>query len=205
MKQRPASEVAEGLNAYRAVLERYAGTLDLLSPTGLERLDDYFADAVAYADAIALLSPAPRRLLDVGSGAGLPAIPIAVSLPELPVELVERRRKRLAFLSLALAAVDAPRATLRAGDVRSVAGPPVDLITAQAVGTFALVYASTRHRHAEQVHIFSRRGTDWREDLRMADAEIGSAGEVVAEVPLARGGTLVAVRWPGGTACRSSE
>ncbi len=38
------------------------------------------------------------RLLDVGSGAGFPGIPINIMLPEKPVYLLEPRRKRATFL-----------------------------------------------------------------------------------------------------------
>jgi 16S rRNA (guanine527-N7)-methyltransferase len=52
--------------------------------------------------------PLRGRLVDVGSGAGLPGIPLAAVLPALHVTLIEPRQKRVAFLekvvrSLALA------------------------------------------------------------------------------------------------------
>ncbi len=48
------------------------------------------------------LSAAPYvqgpRLLDVGSGAGLPGIPLAVVFPDLAVTLIESRKRRAQFL-----------------------------------------------------------------------------------------------------------
>ena len=40
-----------------------------------------------------------RELADVGSGAGLPGIPIAVVRPDLRVTLIEARQRRISFLS----------------------------------------------------------------------------------------------------------
>lgn len=44
-----------------------------------------------------------RTALDLGSGGGLPGIPLAISSEQLQVGLVERRRSRVAFLELAIA------------------------------------------------------------------------------------------------------
>lgn len=45
----------------------------------------------------------PPRLIDVGSGAGLPGIPLAISWPHVQVVLCERSKRRATFLKNALA------------------------------------------------------------------------------------------------------
>ena len=53
-----------------------------------------------------MLSPElGKRWVDVGSGAGAPAIPLALFVPELELTLVEPRSKRVAFLRTALGVV----------------------------------------------------------------------------------------------------
>jgi 16S rRNA (guanine527-N7)-methyltransferase len=47
---------------------------------------------------VPLLSP-QGSLADLGTGGGLPGIPIAVALPRLAVDLVESKRRRCSFLS----------------------------------------------------------------------------------------------------------
>src|SRR5580704_7224389 len=46
--------------------------------------------------------PACRTLLDLGSGAGFPGIPIQLALPELKVTLAESQNKKAAFLQEAV-------------------------------------------------------------------------------------------------------
>lgn len=55
-------------------------------------------------DSLLLLrfSPFPGRILDFGSGAGYPGIPLAVALPETQVVLLESSAKKGAFLSHAI-------------------------------------------------------------------------------------------------------
>ncbi|MDR9390554.1 MAG: RsmG family class I SAM-dependent methyltransferase [Trueperaceae bacterium] len=198
VKRRPAPDVAAALARYRAQIERYHATLDLMSPAGLADLDRHLADARAYADLAADLDPAPRRALDLGSGVGLPGVVLAASVEDLPVELVERRAKRATFLRLAVAAVGAD-AQVVVGDVRRTAGPPVDLVTAQAVAPFADVYALVRHRLAPDAVLMARKGDAWRAEVdALAEAADGASVEVVAERPASGRGILLAVRVRGG-------
>jgi 16S rRNA (guanine527-N7)-methyltransferase len=52
--------------------------------------------------AVRCLRPIDRELLDVGAGAGLPGIPVAISEPGRHVVLLEAAAKRAAFLELAV-------------------------------------------------------------------------------------------------------
>lgn len=78
--------------------------------------------------------PAGAHVLDVGSGGGVPGLPIAIARPDLDVTLLDATEKKVAFLAscaerLALANVDT--ACGRAEEVRFEA--PFDVVTARAV------------------------------------------------------------------------
>lgn len=53
----------------------------------------------------------PLLVIDIGSGAGLPGMPLAICRPELEVTLVEATRKKVAFLNEVGAALDLPNVT----------------------------------------------------------------------------------------------
>lgn len=57
--------------------------------------------APAYTQWIAVGGVQPGNLLDVGSGAGFPALPLAIAFPETKVTALESSRKKSEFISLA--------------------------------------------------------------------------------------------------------
>jgi 16S rRNA (guanine527-N7)-methyltransferase len=104
----------------------------LLGPRELPRLwDRHLLNCAVLAD----LLPTRARVVDVGSGAGLPGLVLAVRRPDLRVELVESLQRRVAFLDEAVARLGLEDA------VRVVRGRAEDAGTIEAVGEVAWVTA----------------------------------------------------------------
>nr|WP_296074789.1 16S rRNA (guanine(527)-N(7))-methyltransferase RsmG [uncultured Actinoplanes sp.] len=86
---------------------------------------------------ISPLIPKGASVVDVGSGAGLPGIVLAVARPDLSITLVEPLARRTAFLSEAVTALglDATVTVVRGRAEDVVDGPPAgaDVVTARAV------------------------------------------------------------------------
>lgn len=72
------------------------------------------------------------RLVDVGSGAGLPGLPLAMILEELEVTVVEPRRKRVAFLELATRRLGLKNVHIAHRPVESLQSAPFDWAVARA-------------------------------------------------------------------------
>lgn len=97
---RPAREI---FGDRLELAERYAG---LLGSAGVERgligpreADRLWERHILNSVAVAELIPTGARVADIGSGAGLPGIPLAVARPDLMVVLIEPLLRRAAFLS----------------------------------------------------------------------------------------------------------
>ncbi|MGI5212601.1 16S rRNA (guanine(527)-N(7))-methyltransferase RsmG [Plantactinospora sp. CA-290183] len=90
--------------------EAYAGLLatdgvvrGLIGPRETSRIwDRHLLNCAPLAELI----PQGRAVVDVGSGAGLPGIVLAVARPDLPILLVEPLARRAAFLTEVVAALD---------------------------------------------------------------------------------------------------
>lgn len=89
------------LRAYAALVRAWAPRLDLVSPGDLDRFEErHIEDSLRAAPLLDELSNGP--CVDVGSGAGLPGIPLAIARPGRHWTLVEPRRRRAAFLEEAV-------------------------------------------------------------------------------------------------------
>jgi len=195
---------AEAIERYRELLERYHPTLDLLSDRGLAELERLLAEADRYAAVVARVAPGARTVLDVGSGAGLPGVVVAVRCPGSRVVLSERRRKRASFLTLVAGQLGLGNVEVREGDVTGLVGLEADVVVAQAVGTLLEVVRLTKGVALPGAVFVSRKGPGWRYEVDEVEAELGAPVAVVAEEALGHRGTLVALRLAGGAVCRSS-
>jgi 16S rRNA (guanine527-N7)-methyltransferase len=87
------------LLAFGELLLRWNARINLTGARSLETLvESHYVDAFA----LAAWLPEPLRLIDVGSGGGLPALPLALLRPQLHVQLCEPIAKKGAFLRTAI-------------------------------------------------------------------------------------------------------
>jgi 16S rRNA (guanine527-N7)-methyltransferase len=92
------------------LLVTWNAKLDLTAARSHDELVD-----LMLADAFALSSRIPKmqRVIDVGTGAGAPGLPLALLRPDLPVTLIEPLAKRTSFLRTFLAKVQRTDVVLR--------------------------------------------------------------------------------------------
>jgi 16S rRNA (guanine527-N7)-methyltransferase len=100
--------------------------------------------AVQHAEAfVAAIGPLPAgsRVVDLGSGGGLPGLVVAAAYPQVAVLLVDRRSKRTDFLLRAVRRLGFDHVSVRAGDVSQLVGevaegvcPLFDVVTARGFG-----------------------------------------------------------------------
>jgi 16S rRNA (guanine527-N7)-methyltransferase len=89
-------DAAASFAAYCALLLRWNGRINLTAIRDEEGvLSRHFVESIACARA---LPAGIATLLDFGSGAGFPGIPIAICRPEIAVTLAESQGKKAAFL-----------------------------------------------------------------------------------------------------------
>jgi len=92
-------EQQERLLRYERLLAHHAPALGLLGPADVGRVHErHVLDSLRALPCIRARKE--YTLVDMGSGAGLPGLPLAVALPDATFVLVEPKRRRVAFLEL---------------------------------------------------------------------------------------------------------
>ncbi len=84
---------------------------------GESLFDRHILDSLAF---LAPLDRVPRSLIDVGSGVGLPGIPLAVVLKETEVVLLDRSGRRCALLKRAIRVLGLDNVEIAQADVAAV-------------------------------------------------------------------------------------
>lgn len=96
----------ENFDTFHALLNEWNARMDLTNIKEEEALERHYLDSLT---ALPYL-PFGARVIDVGTGAGFPGMPLAIARPDLSVTLLDAREKRVAFLNAALARLKGVRA-----------------------------------------------------------------------------------------------
>jgi len=98
----------------------------------------------------------PKSILDVGSGAGFPAMPLAIVLEDTQVVLCEPLRKRVSFLKYASLSLN--NVEVVASRVEDMEHEPFDLITSRAVTNTQMLLELTNHLASAQTRYLFYKG-----------------------------------------------
>lgn len=125
-------EQSSRLLRYLALLSQWGQVYNLTAIRHPEEgLTQHLLDCLAVVPPLRRQCPAGGRLLDVGSGAGLPGLVIATLCPEWQVTSVDTVAKKVAFVQQAAGQLGLTRLSAVHARVESLAGP-FEVITARA-------------------------------------------------------------------------
>ena len=120
-----------GLREYERILATIGLERGLIGPREVDRLWDRH---ILNSALIAEVFPEGATVIDVGSGAGLPGIPLALVRPDLRITLLEPLLRRSVFLQETVDALGlSGRVTVVRGRAEDGGLPRADIVTARAV------------------------------------------------------------------------
>ncbi|MFY9511105.1 MAG: 16S rRNA (guanine(527)-N(7))-methyltransferase RsmG [Rubrivivax sp.] len=126
----PAQSAA--LQTYLGLLQRWNSTYNLTAVRDpAEMATQHLADCLAVLPALQRECP-QGRVLDVGSGGGLPGVVIAIMVPALDVSCVDTVGKKAAFIRQAAGTLQLRNLHAEHARVEQLKAAPFDLITSRA-------------------------------------------------------------------------
>jgi 16S rRNA (guanine527-N7)-methyltransferase len=160
------------IEAYVSVLATRGVEWGLMGPREVPRL---WERHVLNSAAIAGLIPSGATVVDVGSGAGLPGIPLAILRPDLDVVLLEPMLRRADFLTQTLEELDL-------GDrVRLVRGRAeehkhtYDVVTARAVAPLDKLLGWTTRLFLPDGELLAIKGSSAPDEVAAAGGQLQKA------------------------------
>jgi 16S rRNA (guanine527-N7)-methyltransferase len=164
-------ETSERLEVFALLLQKWAGTMNLVAPSTLDSLwERHVRDSLQ----ITALSTGPATWVDLGSGGGFPGIVTAIVLAEQQsgwVHLVESNNKKAAFLRAALAETGG-RGSVHA--IRIESAPDIiegcDRISARALAELdpLLAYIEPWATRNPNLTAFLHKGRDYRREIEVS-------------------------------------
>ena len=129
---------------YAQLIEKWNKGMNLVSRGDIVRLDSrHLLDSLA-----AIPHVQGKALLDVGTGPGLPGIPLAIAQPDVAITLWERMARRVRFLQMACRELGLKNVTIRECDIEKAIRTPessaYDTIVARAVAPVETLWPMLR-------------------------------------------------------------
>lgn len=118
-----SQEQAQLLNQYMTYMLEYNQHTNLTAITDPDQfIMKHFVDSLALLQEIGDIK-AGTTLIDIGSGAGLPGMPLSIMLPELQVTMVEATNKKVTFINSAIEKLGLTNAKAIWGRAEELSGP----------------------------------------------------------------------------------
>jgi 16S rRNA (guanine527-N7)-methyltransferase len=163
-----APAVNERLFAYLILLEKWNKVFNLTAIRDMaEMVPLHILDSLVITPYLS-----GQRIIDVGTGAGLPGIPLALTQPDKEFFLLDSNGKKTRFLNqvkLELGIKNIEIITARAEDFTAPA--PFDSIVSRAFSSIPVMLAMTRHLVAPDGQFVAMKGTYPQDEIAQIPAD----------------------------------
>lgn len=178
--------VRDRLLAYIALLAKWNATYNLTAIREPERmLTHHVLDALAVLPHLSDSASRPQlRVLDVGSGAGVPAIPLALARPLWRVVALDSSHKKGAFLQQAINELPLPNAEAVVARVEDYApAAPFDIVISRAFSDLATFVESSARHLAPGGRLIAMKGVFPDEEIALLPASVRVVAAPALAVP----------------------
>ena len=175
---------AQALVTFCETLLKWNATYNLTTITDASSvLTLHVADSLTLVPKVKEFASAAKRVLDVGSGGGLPVVPLAVMRPDLSVSAVDTVKKKAVFLRQAGVMCRLRNFTVYNDRVEKLSVPPFDVITSRAFASLKDMTSWTEHLLAENGVWLAMKGKLTEDEMAGLDRQKYEVSPVPLSVP----------------------
>ena len=189
---KPSQQILDYFQGSSDQIQTYA---DFLAGPGIERGligpkegDRIWQRHIANCIPITTLIPNGVRVADIGSGAGLPGIVIALARPDLKVTLIEPLSRRVDFLNEVIKELGLSIEVIRARS--EVVKKQFEIVTARAVAPLERLISISWHMIPRGGSLLAIKGESAQEELDKSKLKKGSTAQLhqinLPNLPVAR-------------------
>lgn len=185
----------ERIHAARAFTENLSARgeeLGLIGPLELARI---WTRHIANCGLVAPLLKCGSRVGDVGSGAGLPGLVLAIARPDVHLTLIEPMDRRVQWLESQVAALELSNVDVIRARVEDCAGMALDQVTARAVSALRTLIPITAPAVRPGGELILMKGAGAGAELAAASKQVSKFKLRDAEVIELGGGDLGEPTW----------
>ena len=147
------------LNHYLALLDRWSQTHALTSLEKEDRFEELILDSAVLLPFLDTL-PAGARVVDFGTGMGVPAVLLALARPDLTIIALDKSHKKIAFVRQAALELKLTNLLPLAGRAEELPPLGAQLGVAKAVGTLELLLGWWRRHQAPGAPFLALKGPE---------------------------------------------
>lgn len=151
---------------YVALLKKWNATYNLTAIRDeKDMVTQHLLDSLSLLPALENSALVTRRWADVGSGAGLPGIPLAIARPDFDMTLVEAVEKKSAFQRQAKIELGLTNVAIHGGRVEDMAGGSFDAVVSRAFSDLADFIRLAGHLPAPGGRLYAMKGQAPEEEM----------------------------------------
>jgi 16S rRNA (guanine527-N7)-methyltransferase len=152
----------------RAFAQKLANDSDDLGLLGPRELDKLWSRHILNSAVVAETVKARDLVADVGSGAGLPGIPMAIALPEAHFVLIEPMERRSNWMLEVIEELGLTNVEVRRARAEEVLDLKFDIVTARAVAALDKLIRLTVHLLKPGGSLIALKGSKAAEEIEVA-------------------------------------
>lgn len=180
-----SADAEEKLGSYLRLLSKWNRVYNLTAVRDESAMvSQHLLDSLAVLPYLDTPATAIRSLADVGSGGGLPGIPLAIARPQINVELIEASHKKASFLQQAKIELQLDNVSIHCGRVEAFKPRTLfDVVISRAFSSLADFVRLAAHILAPGGRLLAMKGLHPRDEIEQLPAGWRMSGNVPLVVP----------------------